>query len=97
MNEKVIIGLKILEIIANLPVGEWMGQVKEAAGRTYGLIHRSETAEIHGTKGYLIWDYIIYNEITFKDNEGNIVSLYRGVDDKDTEKQWNELVKKFGV
>lgn len=97
MQKEVLTGLEILKIIAQLPVGEWMEQVKEVAGRTYGLIHRSVTAEIHGTKGFLIWDYIIYNEITFKDNAGNIISLYRGFNDKDTEKQWNELVKKFGV
>lgn len=89
--------LEVLKIIAMLPVGEWMEQLKESVERTYGLIHRSASVEIHGKKGFLIWDYIIYNEITFKDNEGNIISLYKNFNDEDTEKQWNELVKKFGA
>lgn len=65
--------------------------------RMYGFIHRQAPAEINGVKGFLIWDYIIYNEITFKDINDNIYSLFNSVSDDKTEKQWNEFVKKFGV
>lgn len=44
-------------------------------------------AEINGAKGFLIWDYIIYNEITFKDMNDNIYSLFSSVSDDETEKQ----------
>ncbi|GFI46858.1 hypothetical protein IMSAGC019_02178 [Lachnospiraceae bacterium] len=95
--DDLITGWKLLELIAKLPMRDWMEQVKKAAGRTYGLIHKSTAAEIHGVKGFLIWDYILYNEITFKDNNENIVSLYRGLSDRETEERWDELVKEFGV
>ena len=86
--DDLITGWKLLELIAKLPMRDWMEQVKKAAGRTYGLIHKSTAAEIHGVKGFLIWDYILYNEITFKDNNENIVSLYRGLSDRETEERW---------
>lgn len=92
---EVLQGLEILNTILNLPIGEWIEKVKGA--KTYGLIHKSTAAVIHGTKGFLIWDYIAFNEITFKDADENIVSLYRGFSDQDTEKMWHELVEKYGV
>ena len=92
---KVLQGVKILDTILNLPIGSWMDNVK--IEKTYGLIHKSTAVVIHGTKGFLIWDYIAFNEITFKDVDENIVSLYRGFSDQDTERMWHELVEKYGV
>lgn len=71
-----------MSTILNLPIPEIIEEIK----KEYGLIHKSTAAEIHGIKGFLIWDYIIFNEITFKDMDGKIVSLYRGFSDQDTEK-----------
>lgn len=85
--------LEILSTILNLPIPEIIEEIK----KEYGLIHKSTAAEIHGIKGFLIWDYIIFNEITFKDMDGKIVSLYRGFSDQDTEKMWQELAQKYGV
>ena len=48
--DDLITGWKLLELIAKLPMRDWMEQVKKAAGRTYGLIHKSTAAEIHGVK-----------------------------------------------
>ena len=88
---------KLLNMIGQLPIGEWIEHVEKVVGRKYGFIHRSTTAEIHGVKGFLIWDYIIYNEITFKNMAGDIViSLYSGFSDRETETRWNELVKEYG-
>lgn len=78
------------------PVEELI-KVYDIVKKEYGLIHKSTGAEIHGIKGFLIWDYLLYNEITFKDMDENIVSLYRGFSDKETEDRWDELVKKFGI
>lgn len=72
-------------------------QIKKTVEKTYGIIHKTAAAEMHGTKGYLYWDYVLYNEITFKDINGKIVSLYTSFSDKKTENAWNELVKKYGV
>lgn len=69
----------------------------KAIGKTYGVIHKKTEAEINGKKGFLIWDYIIFNEITFKSEDGEIESFYLSRSDEKTEKVWNDLVRKYGV
>ena len=44
--------------------------------KTYGPVYKRTTAEINGKKGFLIWDCIIYNEITFQDEDGSIMSFF---------------------
>lgn len=95
--DEVEFDLELLKVIAQMPVGEWMKDLDIVISKKYGLIHKSAAVEIHGIKGFLIWDFVIYNEITFKDMNDNIVSLYRGFSDKETEDRWDEWVKKFGV
>ena len=54
-------------------------------------------AEINGIRGFLVWDFIVYNEITFDDAEGNIMSFFTSMSDDETEAEWNRLVRKYGV
>lgn len=72
------------------------GEMVEGVKKTYGLIHKRTEAEVNGKKGFLIWDYILYNEITFQDEDGNIMSFYNSISDKQTEAEWDKLVKKYG-
>ena len=65
--------------------------------KIYGPVHKRTTAEINGKKGFLTWDFIVFNEITFQDENGDIVSFFISVSDEDTETVWSELVKKYGV
>ncbi len=66
--------------------------------REYGFIHKQASVEINGVKGLLIWDYILWNEITFQDMEQkHIISLFTGFNDRDTEERWNELVEEYGI
>jgi len=65
--------------------------------RMHGIVHKRTTAEINGVKGFLVWDYIIYNEITFDDVNGNIYSFFSSISDKETEDEWNKLVEKYGI
>lgn len=69
----------------------------KAISKTHGFIHKRAEAEINGIKGFLVWDFVIYNEITFDDTEGNIISFFTSVSDGKTEAEWNRLVKKYGV
>ena len=75
--------------------------VKEAiklSSRTYGIIHKSTPAIMNGDKGFLIWDCIIYNELTFLNSEtGEIVSLYHSFSDKKMESRFNEFARKYGT
>ena len=70
----------------------------EAVQKIYGPIHKRTTAEINGKKGFLIWDYMLANEITFqRDEDGKIISFGISFSDEETEKKWNELVEKYGT
>lgn len=39
----------------------------------------------------------MYNEITFDDAEGNIISLFTSISDKATKAEWNRLVDEYGI
>ena len=65
--------------------------------KTHGFVHKRAEAEINGIRGFLVWDFIVYNEITFDDSEGNIMSFFTSMSDDETEAEWNRLVRKYGV
>lgn len=65
--------------------------------RAHGIIHKRAPAEINGKKGFLVWDYIIWNEITFDDENGNIISFFNSIHDDKTEVMWDQLVSKYGI
>ena len=71
-----------------------MAKIEEV---TYGFIHKRAEAKIGDKKGFLIWDYILYNEITFKSEDGEIIKFFSSFSDKDTEEEWDRLVKKYGA
>lgn len=84
-------GMAVLEIIQQL-----IPEAKKIV-KMHGLIHKRVEAEINGIRGFLVWDFVIYNEITFDDLEGNIISFFTSISDDETEAEWNQLVKKYGV
>ena len=91
----------IMEIIDKIDKGFQNGHIAgdlfDILKRMHGIIHKRTTAEINGVKGFLVWDYIIWNEITFDDMEGNIISLFSSISDRDTQKVWEELSEKYGT
>lgn len=66
-------------------------------GKKWGIIHKRVNAEIYGVRGRLVWDYIVYNEISFDDLDGDVISLFTSISDKKTEVEWNRLVNKYGI
>lgn len=82
---------EIFKLLAAIP------EAVQILTKTYGVIHKQIPAEIDGVQGFLIWDYILYNEITFKDMDDNIQSLFKSPDDSETEEKWDELEKKYGI
>lgn len=65
--------------------------------KIHGVVHKRAEAEINGIRGFLVWDFIAYNEITFDDAEGNIISFFTSISDDKTETEWNRLVVKYGI
>ena len=79
---------------AAIPVAEF---VLREAPKIHGFIHKRVEAEINGIHGFLVWDYIAYNEITFDDDKGNVMSFFTSISDKETEARWNELIDMYGI
>lgn len=65
--------------------------------KIHGFVHKRVEAKINGIQGFLVWDFVVYNEITFDDVDGNIMSFFTSISDDETEAEWNRLVKKYGV
>jgi hypothetical protein len=65
--------------------------------RAYGVVHKATPAVMNDCKGWLIWDYILYNELTFKnDKTGSIVTLFHSLSDEEMDKRFNEFAEKYG-
>lgn len=48
-------------------------------------------------KHALVWDYIIWNELTFENaNTHEKMSLFNSISDSETENKFNELVNLYG-
>ena len=77
-------------------IKELIPAVKEVS-KMYGIVDRRTPAKINNVLGYLVWDYIIYNEITFEDMNGNQFSFFTSISDEKTEREWDRLVKKYGI
>jgi len=71
-------------------------QVSMPLAKIHGKIHKRVDAEINGVKGFLVWDFIIYNEIFFEDMNGHMFSFFSSMSDEKTQSEWDELVKKYG-
>jgi len=75
--------------------------LKEAlkfASRTYGIIHKATPAFMNNYNGFLIWDFQVYNELTFFNSETkDFISLYHSVLDEKMESMFYEFAEKYGI
>ncbi len=62
----------------------------------YCAVHRSEPIVINGEPGFLVWDYLLINEITFESSRtGKKRSLFKSASDSETESKFNEYLRKY--
>ncbi len=84
-----------------------MGSILEPLGKKiaheilekdpYGIVHKRHPITYGGQKGYLVWDYIIWNELTFENaNTHEKISLFNSISDSETEEKFNEYVRIYG-
>lgn len=82
--------------IKELVVESTIKEIFSRIGRQYGIIHTAPVI-INGDKGFLIWDYILINELIFVNSENDkITSLYKSLSDKKMEDRFNEFVRNYG-
>ncbi|UUV17565.1 hypothetical protein NRK67_01665 [Fusobacteria bacterium ZRK30] len=72
-------------------------KILDKVGRTYGAIHKTRPIIYGGIKGVLIWDYIVWNELTFLDENKKITSLKTSFSDEEMEKEFNYHLEKYGI
>lgn len=66
--------------------------------KPYGIVHKRDLVEINGKRGWLVWDYILYNELTFEEADtGKKISLMTGFSDDRIEKEYNRWLSQYGV
>jgi hypothetical protein len=86
------VGPGVIKTVADL-----LRVVFDKASRAYGIVHRAEVATINGKDGFLIWDWVIANEITFLPSDGGeIVSFLVSLNDEATAKRFDDLVRQYG-
>lgn len=83
----------VLKIISNVSCA-----VEEVIReKPYGIVHKSARIHYGKQSGRLVWDYIIWNELTFEDDDTHRkISLMNNLSDKKTEEMFDELVSKYG-
>ena len=70
-------------------------KILKYVSKQFGAIHRTEAITINGDKGFLIWDYILFNEITFVISSTNqYISMFTSISDSKTEEWFNEILRK---
>lgn len=52
---------------------------------------------MNGQKGRIVWDYIIWNELTFENEQGEKASLFTSMSDTETKEKFDLLVDKYGI
>ena len=79
--------LKDLDITTN---------VLSTVTKSYGLIERREAVEFENKPCWLVWDYLIYNDITLEEREtGKQIRLFSSISDEKTEAKFNEIISKL--
>ena len=71
--------------------------VETVRSKPYGIVHDSHEIVMCGKKGLLVWDYILYNELTFEEIDTQIKhSLFTSVSDEETKARFELLVEEYG-
>lgn len=88
---------KIEEVLSGA-LAEALSEAIRLASRTYGAVHKAVPVVINEEKGFLIWDYILFNELTFLNSETReLTSLFTSFSDEEMEKRFNEFAIKYGT
>ena len=66
--------------------------------KPYGIIKKRARICYDGIKGDLVWDALLFNEITFHDDQAQTHrSFGLNTHDAKTQKQFDQIEKKYGI
>lgn len=54
-----------------------------------------EELKVGNVEGRLVWDYLVWNELTFEEKEtGKKTSIYNGISDKETKRRFDAFMER---
>ena len=72
---------------------EWIEKNKP-----FGIVHKTAPINYGGEVGLLVWDYLVWNELTFVDRATKSKqSLFNSISDQKTEERFDEIVARYGI
>lgn len=66
--------------------------------KPFGIVHKTAPVNYGGKVGLLVWDYIVWNELTFVDGETKEKqSLFNSISDDKTNAEFDRIVSRYGI
>lgn len=88
---------KIIEILGPI-IGE---EIKICSReKPYGIVKERIPVKIFEKSGWVVWDYIIWNELTFEyveEDKTVKMSLFQDISDRKTEERLRKIEEKYGI
>lgn len=64
--------------------------------KPYGIVKKRELLLFDNEKYWLVWDYIIWNELTLENvKSGQKASMWQGMSDEEAQNQFDEIFSKL--
>ena len=93
MDKKIDIEIVLQLIKEGVEIAKYLIRTKP-----YGFQYKRERVKIGNDEGWLVWDWIVCNELTFeKADTGEKISLGTSFKDTEIEERFNELVRRYGI
>lgn len=95
-DENNVIINKIVEKLAGKFAEDFLSWLVKS--KPFGIVHDAAPIKLNGKYGLLVWDYVIWNELTFVDEETKEKrSLFNNMSDEATKAKFAEYVLKYGI
>jgi hypothetical protein len=76
-----------------IQVAKALNELLPDLSRSFGFIEDSKAITLNGRPGFIIWDWIVWNELTFVTDDGKVFqSLYTSLSDRKTRAKFDEYV-----
>lgn len=91
--------MKISDLERLIKVAGSLFKVIKGLKPSFGIIHKAEVIEKDGrVKGYLVWNYLLFNEICYIEVDGNnLQKLFASTCDRESEERFQILCHQYGI
>ena len=83
--------IDVMKMVAEM--AKWI-----ADNKPFGIVHKTAPINYGGEPGILVWDYVIWNELTFMDHRTKSkTSLFNNISDSKTHDEFDRIVSLYGI